>query len=692
MAQIALDIGGTFTDFVLRLPERGTSLFWKVPTSPGDPTVAVLDGLDALLRHAGVAPAAVTTVLHATTVATNAIIERKGAPTALITTEGFRDVIIMGRQKRYDTFDLYLKKPTPLVRRRDVFEVKERVRFDGQVLVPLAPLSLDAAVAAVIAGGYRSIAVALIHSYANPAHEERIAAALHARDPELAISLSSQVSPKMREYERFSTTVANAYVMPVVGRYVRDLQAGLKGRGITSDLFIMQSNAGLVPPELAGELPIRIVESGPAAGVMMCAVVGRREGSEHVITFDMGGTTAKLGAIDDGEPAVMPSFEVATVNFRPGSGLPLNVPSVELLEIGAGGGSLAGTDMGLVTVGPESAGADPGPICYGRGGARPTVTDANLVLGYLDPDYFNGGAMRLDTAAATAGIQRQIAEPLGLSAAAGAWGIHAVANSNMERAMRVVSVERGRDPRRYAMVAFGGAGPLHAARLARALGIPRVIVPVGAGVGSAVGLLAADSRIDVAMTRVLRVTADASAAIARLYTELEARAQAQLARLGSVAGVRWSRAAYMRFVGQGYERRVDLPAGDMGGDYAARVVAAFQETYRRNYGYVDREASIEGIDWTLAATVPSPAGSGGASSWAGPVAGQARLGERPAFFPEAGGFVPTPIIDRYRVASGDVILGPAIVEERECTTVILPGDSATVSAAGNLIIAIGSGD
>ena len=687
--RIAFDIGGTFTDFVLRDAGNDGMSFWKVPSTPDDPSRAVLSGLSGVLAETGVEGADVDAILHATTVATNAIIERKGPRTAFVTTRGFRDVIVMGRQKRYDTFDVYLTKPAPLVDRRDVFEVDERIDVHGETVKPVDRASVDGVVDAMADGGYESAAVAFIHAYADGRHERAVRDAIAARLPDVPVSLSSEVSPKMREFERFSTTLANAYVKPVVDRYLGRLEGALKERGIESDLFIMQSNAGLVPPELARDMPIRIVESGPAAGVMMCGVVGREEGRRDLLTFDMGGTTAKLGAIEGGEPAVMATFEVAMINCRPGSGIPLNVPAVELLEIGAGGGSVARTELGVIVVGPESAGADPGPVCYGQGGAEPTVTDANLVLGYLNPDYFNGGAMSLDRAAAEEGIRRAIAEPLDLSVGEAAWGIHAVANANMERAMRVVSVERGRDPRGYALVAFGGAGPVHATRLARSLGIPEIIVPHGAGVGSAVGLLEADNRIDAALTRVVRIRPDAAAEIAAVYEELEARVRADLARLGGAEAPKWSRYAYMRYVGQGYERKVDLPGGPIDGDYPGKVGEAFVESYLRNFGFTDPDARIEAIDWCLVATVPGDRAAPRRFEGAGEAGGSAVVGARRAWFPELDGFAECNVVDRYRLREGDAFAGPAIVEERESTTVVLPGDTVTVGPSGHMVIEVG---
>ncbi len=688
MWRIAFDIGGTFTDFVLAGP-GAPPRFLKAPTTPDDPARAVLDGFEQMLADAGLSAGDLHTVPHATTVATNAIIERKGNRAALITTAGFRDVLIIGRQKRYETYDLHMDKPPPLIPRRRIFEVTERIDADGTVETALDQASLDTAIDAVLASGAESVAVSLLHAYANPAHERAIAERLRVRAPDLPVSLSCDISPKFREYERTSTTVANAYIRPIVARYIARLEAALEALGFKNEIFIMQSAGGLVSPEIARDEPVRIVESGPAAGVLMSALVGSAAGAEHVITFDMGGTTAKLGAVDAGEPAVTPTFEVDPIRYRPGSGLPINVPAVEVLEIGAGGGSIARAEIGVIHVGPESAGADPGPICYGGGGDRPTVTDANLVLGYLNPEYFNGGRMRLDPDAARAGIERDIATPLGLGVERAAWGVHATANANMERAMRIVSIERGRDPRQYAIVAFGGAGPVHAVRLALALGAPRVIVPFAAGVGSAIGLLQAVPKIEASMTRVLTVAPCVETDIEAIYAELERRAMGDLKRLGVAGSPIWRRSGYLRYRGQGYEIRADLPDGPIGPGYATAVQDAFHESYERNYGYRDNDAAIEAVDWHLTASLPGD----GASldlGWRPPATGDASPALRPVWFPETDGFAETAIHDRAALCVGGRIEGPAIIEESESTIVVPPGAWAGVSPQGHVIIETGA--
>jgi N-methylhydantoinase A len=686
MIRVAFDIGGTFTDFILHDSASGATLSLKVPTTQRDPSKAVIAGLQQLLQTAGVRGEQVSMVLHATTVATNAVLERKGAETGLITTDGFRDVLIIGRQKRYETYDLYIDKPEPLVRRRHIAEVVERVGADGSVVTPLDEKSIDRAIDAMVASGRETVAVSLLHAYARPEHEQRVRARIAQRAPQISVSLSSEVSAKLREYERTSTTVTNAYVRPLVDRYLRNLEDGLRERGFSKRLFVMQSSGGLMSPALAREFPVRIIESGPAAGVLMSAIVGKAEGRPDVITFDMGGTTAKLGAVDGGAPAIMPSFEVDLVRYKKGSGLPLSVPAVEMVEIGAGGGSIARTDKGMIAVGPDSSGAEPGPMCYRLGGSEPTVTDANVVLGYISPAWFNAGTMDLDAGAAADGIKRKIAEPLGLSAEQAAWGIHLVATSNMENALRLVSIERGRDPRRYAMVAFGGAGPLHAARMARSIGIPTVIVPYGAGVGSAIGLLDAEPRLDATATKVMRLTAESAGEIAAIYRTLETQVRSDMERNGQTGEVRWSRYAQMRYAGQGFEVNVDLPDGPIDQGYAGRAMQAFKDAYMRKNRFLDAEGAIEAVDWTLVGTIlfkEAHAGLGKMAEGATP-----RSGTRRAWFPETGGYTDTPVIDRRTLAARGRITGPAIIEDPDSTAVILPGDVARISQAGNIIIDI----
>jgi N-methylhydantoinase A len=688
MIHISFDIGGTFTDFAVRDPRDGTVRVWKVPTTTSAPEKAVIESLTRLKEKSELDTDAVSAVFHATTIATNALLERKGSRVALVVTKGFRDILLIGRQKRYDTNDMYMDKLAPLVRRSDTYEIEERMAADGSVVLAIDECAARKLVNRIANEQYDAVAIALLHSYVNPAHERRLGAIFAEELSGTLISLSSDVSPKFREYERTSTTVANAYVAPIVNAYLASLGDSLTRLGIGAKLSIMQSNGGLVTSEVACSYPIRIVESGPAAGVLMCAEIGREEGIGDVITFDMGGTTAKLGAIDRGVPAISPTFEVDTVNFKKGSGLPLNISGIELLEIGAGGGSVARTKMGLITVGPDSAGAEPGPICYGRGGKNVTITDANLVLGYLNPDYFNGGAMHLSAGASDA-IECQIGRPLGLSIEKAAWGIHCIANANMERAMRVVSIEKGRDPRKYALVAFGGAGPLHAARIARSLEIPKVIVPRGAGVGSALGLLVAKPKIDVALTRVLRLEPDVDSAIADVFNQLEELARLRVASLRESGTLVIERSASIHYVGQGYELRVDLPAGPITVGYEASVRNAFSAAYKREYGYFEPDIAIEVTEWCVTATIDRGHPSFSMKFEKMSLAKDPVVGERAAYFSEAGGMTPTKVVNRYALMAGHRIAGPALVEERESTTVVLPGDTIAISPSGNLIIEIG---
>ena len=687
MIRVAFDIGGTFTDFVLQDTSKGFAYFLKVPSTPSNPGDAVLAGLEKLLDDAQLAANSVDTLLHATTIATNAILERKGAATGLITTQGFRDILIIGRQKRYETYDLHINKPEPLVQRRNITEVAERTDYDGSISTPLDITSLDKAVAKMLSSNLEAIAISLIHSYANPKHEKVIRDRILEKEPNLSVSISSEISPKFREYERTNTTVANAYVRPIVDRYIAALETTLAERNFKNDLFVMQSSGGLVSAKIARDYPIRIIESGPAAGVLMGGIVGKSIGERHVITFDMGGTTAKLGAVDDDTPAITPTFEVGHIRYKKGSGLPINVPAVELLEIGAGGGSIAKIELGMIAIGPESAGADPGPICYGKGGTQPTITDANAVLGYISGDWFNAGEMQLDIKAARSGIFENIAKPLGLTLEQAAWGIHMVATNNMENALRIVSVERGRDPRTYAMVAFGGAGPLHASRLARGIGIPKVVIPAGAGVGSAIGLLEAEPRIDVSTTRVLKISPEVSSTIQSIFNSLEKRANEDMERLAVSGVTKWSRYAYMRYVGQGFEVMVHLPSDKIDEKYAESIISAFNSAYLKKHKFLDKDAVIEAVDWSLVATIQEKRTK--TSIYNSLLSGKPReKTSRQVFFPEVGGFVQTTIIDRRSLSAHDTVTGPAVIEDPDSTTVILPDDKATIHERGHLVIEV----
>ena len=680
--RVGFDVGGTFTDFVLQAPTGELTTGKRLTTYP-DPSAACLAGLDELMQRAGLTWPDLAQAVHGTTLGSNVVIERKARGVGLLTTRGFRDVLLIGRQKRYQVYDLQIDKPVPLVPRRLIGEVTERVLADGSVRTPLDEVDARQALRTLAARGVTTLAVCLLHAYLNPAHERRLAALAAEEAPGMTVTLSHEVSPTFREYERTSTTVVNAYVLTAVRAYLRGLAAALRARGYRGRLFVMQSAGGVATAEAMERYPVRMIESGPAAGALMAAAYGELNGHRDLVAFDMGGTTAKLTLIEDGRPHTTTAFELHRVDNAPGSGLPMNIQAIDLVEIGAGGGSIATARRGVIAVGPESAGSTPGPVCYDRGGVEPTVTDANLTLGYLNPDDFAGGALRLSPGAAARAIEERVARPLGLSLEQAAWGIHAIVTTNMELATRVVSIERGRDPRRLTLVAFGGSGPVHGCRLARALGIPRVILPAAAGVTAAIGLLAAEIRFDVARTFVSRLDTVDPTRVTTMYDEMAAQA-AGVVRDASVAGaVTLARSVDARYLGQGYELSVAVPPGALDAAALGRVRATFDEVYAARYGYASPAEPVEVVTWKLAAV-------GGASRVALAKAASGRdggpRGRRRAYFPEAGGYIDCPVYDRYALAAGRQLAGPAIVEERESTTVLPPGTVATVDEYATLLV------
>ena len=680
--RVGFDVGGTFTDFVLQSPSGELSTGKRLTTYP-DPSEACLAGLDALLAQGGVPWSDVAQAVHGTTLGSNVVIERKARGVGLLTTRGFRDVLIIGREKRYQVYDLQIEKPASLIPRRLIGEVTERVLADGTVRTPLEEADARRSIRALAARGVTTLAVCLLHAYLNPAHERRLAALVAEEAPHVTVTLSHEVSPTFREYERTSTTVVNAYVMSIVREYLRGLATAMGRRGYRGRLFVMQSSGGIATAEAMQRYPVRMIESGPAAGALMAAVYGELTGHRELIAFDMGGTTAKLALIENGRPATTTAFELHRVNNAPGSGLPMNIQAIDLVEIGAGGGSIAQARLGVIAVGPESAASTPGPVCYGRGGMDPTVTDADVVLGYINPDYFAGGSIKLQAGAAARAIEERVARPLGLSLEDAAWGIHAIVNTNMELATRVVSIERGRDPRDLTLVAFGGSGPVHGCRLAQALGIPRIVLPASAGVTAAIGLLAAEVRFDVARTYVRRLDAVDGAALDAMYDEMSAQAIAVVQESAVAGDVMVARSADARYVGQGYEVTVPIPRGRLDAAALARVQASFHEVYAARYGYANPAEPVEVVTWKLSAVGGSPRialAKSGASS-----ADVRRKATRRAYFPEARGYTDTPVYDRYELAAGTSLTGPAIVEERESTTVLPPRVTATVDEYANLI-------
>ena len=692
-ARLGVDIGGTFTDLVVIDEATGTTRVGKVLTTSKDPAHGVEQGIASLLDDARIPAGAVRAVVHGTTLATNALIERKGARTALLTTEGFRDALEIGHEGRYDMYDLFIDPPAPLVPRRLRREVRERLLADGSVLRALDEDGARRVIAELAAEGVEALAICLLHAYVNPLHERRLAALVREVAPQMAVACAWEVVPEIREYERASTTTANVYVAPLMARYLEDLERRLAEHEIPGQLYIMQSSGGIALPPLARRLPVRLVESGPAAGALAAAQAARERGEPKLLSFDMGGTTAKACVIDDGAPLVGREFEVARADrFKKGSGLPIRVPVIEMIEIGAGGGSIARVDrMGLLKVGPDSAGADPGPACYNLGGRLPTVTDADLLLGYLDAEFFLGGRMRLDRDAARRAINEHVARPLGLDVTQAAWGVHRVVNENMAAAARIHGIERGKDLRAYPLFAFGGAGPVHCWQVARVLRVPRILLPFGAGAMSAYGLLAAPLAFDFVRTGRQRLDGADWAEINRLFAEMEDEGQALLARAGVAAGeVRVSRVAEMRYVGQGHEVEAAVPLRALSAESLPEITASFEAAYRALYHRLPQGVAIEALNWRVQVSGPEPriAATRRAAADRASAVSVAIKGTRTAYFAESDGFVETPVYDRYALAAGMTLAGPAIVEERESTAVIGPGGRARVDDGLALVVEV----
>jgi N-methylhydantoinase A len=685
MIRVGFDVGGTFTDFVLHSEDGQLRTAKRLTTYP-DPSEACLAGLDALMSEAGLAWGDLGQAVHGTTLGSNIIIERKGRGIALVTTEGFRDILVIGREKRYSLYDLQIEKPEPLIDRSMSFEVPERILADGSIEQPLDEEKARALIRSMAARGVASVAVCFLHSYANPQHERRFAELVRAEAPGIAVSLSSEVSPRFREYERASTTVVNAYLVPSVSDYVKRMIAELGDRGYTRQLFIMQSSGGVATAETMAEHPVRMIESGPAAGALMAARYGELTGHDHVVAFDMGGTTAKLSLITGGAPQMVSQFELHKINLQPGSGIPMTVPSLDLVEIGAGGGSIARVSMGTIQVGPDSAGSVPGPVCYGRGGVEPTVSDANLMLGYLSPEMFAGGTIALDAEGAADAIRRRIAEPLGISVPEASWGIHRLVNLNMELATRVVSIERGYDPRNLALVATGGSGPAHACRLANVLGIRTIVIPAAAGVASAIGLLSADVKFDQVRTFFSHLETVDLARVMSMFDEMEKEVAAVILETSGEAPSRIERVVDLRYVGQGYEVPVPVPLGELTPEDMKAVRVAFEREYEQRYGFTSPDQAVEATSWKVTAFGPASRLELPRADRTVERVADALREVRPAYFPEQGGYVETPAYDRYRLFPGAEVLGPAIIEERESTTVIPPDMAAVCDDYGNVLV------
>lgn len=685
--KLGIDIGGTFTDLVLLDEASGALQFAKTSTTPDDPTNGIVRGVESVLDRAGVGPASVTTVVHGTTLVTNAVIERTGARTGLLTTAGFEDVLEIGRELRYDIYDLFLERPDPLVPRRLRLGVEERIAADGSVVTPLNRDQLASAAERLVSDGVESVAVCYLHAFANPEHERATVDFLREHYPDLTVSCSSAVMPQIREYERASATVMNAYVQPLTTTYLARLEDRLAEVGVSGVLQVMLSSGRLTTVEGAQATPIHLLESGPAGGTRAGVFWGQKRDDDNVLCFDMGGTTAKASLVHNCQPKITNEFEAARKQrFKKGSGLPVRIPTVDMIEIGAGGGSLAQVnDLGLLEVGPASAGSDPGPACYGRGGAQPTVTDADLVLGYLNPDTFLGGEMALDPDAARHALRTHVADPLDISVEAAALGIHRVVNENMANAAREHVLEKGQDPRRYTLMAYGGAGPVHASRVARLLGTQTVVVPVGAGVTSALGFLTTPVATERTQSQVRRLNQMDWDTVRDTLERLEAEGRAFVRRADvSTEDIVVERRADMRYSGQGHEITVPLPEGRLSADDVPAVVDNFETAYEERYGRLVDDVAIESVTWRVLVKEPTRTQPLLPPSRDPRV--DAQKGRRSVRFPERDAAVDCPIYDRYALAPGTEIYGPAIVEERESTVVAGPHSIAHVDSSRNLVL------
>jgi len=695
--RIGVDIGGTFTDGTLVDSATGEVTTSKVLSTPSQPAQGFISAVEKLLEiNDSVTPGAVEHVVHATTVATNAIIEGKTAKTAFVTTEGFRDMLEIARQIRPSLYDLQFEKPAPLVPRQLCFEVPERLDAKGQVVTALNEQALAIVVDQIAASDVEAVAVCLLHSYRNPDHERRVRDAITAKLPNVIISISSDVVPEFREYLRASTTVINSSVAPIVSTYLKSISEKLFAAGVTSELLVMQSSGGVYPAEAASENPVFMVESGPAAGAVAAASLGTALGHPNVISFDMGGTTAKASLIRNGKPNITKDYSVGgaaqsgTGAFGGASGYPIRTPVVDLVEIGAGGGSIAWVDSGgALRVGPHSAGADPGPVCYGLGGEQPTITDANLVLGRLDPNYFAGGEMSLNLEAATESIRKQCAEPLGLSVEEAAHGIVEIANTAMVNALRLVSVQRGHDPRDFMLVGFGGAGPAHAVRLAEQAGIPRVLIPLGPGTASALGLLVTDVRMEGSATLIVRSDEIELSVIANEFDRLEnAGREAHQVAASASGAPEFERAIEMRYWGQSFELSVPAPErASIDQVWMDELIESFHDAHETAYGFraIDEPVELVNLRLTTIGKIARPQMR--KLDNVGTNASVASKGNRSVYFAENSGGkgkLSTPVFDRSKLPAGAVFSGPAIIEEPDCTTVIHPEWTVTVDEFGNL--------
>lgn len=686
--RLGVDIGGTFTDFVLINEETGENRIGKNLTTPEDPSEGVITGLTNLIEEEKIDPHQISTIVHGTTLVTNALIERKGSKTGLLTTEGFRDALEIANQYRFDPYDVYLEKPEPLVPRNLRFTLDERVLADGTVSKPLDRGELEERVRKFQKMGVEAIAICFMNSFINGVHEKEALRIINEIAPEMYVSISSEVIPEIREYERTSTTVANVFVKATVERYLQKVTQRLQELGFEGNFFMMLSNGGICTVETACEFPVRILESGPAAGALAAAMYGEKGSFPNVLSFDMGGTTAKSCIIENNTPLKVNEFEVARVyRFKKGSGLPIKASVIEMIEIGAGGGSMAYIDkFGLLKVGPHSAGSNPGPVSYGLGGTEPTVTDADLMLGYLDPNFFLGGKMKLDKDAAYKAMKEKIADPLGIDPIEAAWGIHKVVNENMSNAARIHAIEYGKDLAQFPLFAFGGAGPVHAYNVARNLGVDAVALPLGAGTTSALGLLCAPLAFDYVRSYYGRLDSLDWQEVNRFFDEMIKEGKELLIKAGlKEEDIIVSRSCDMRYVGQGHEANVFLPEGELHEGRIEELEAVFEKTYQELYHQSGPDMPLEALTWRVSLSGPKPQIP--LESFKKDDYEKALKGEREVYFDEQGGFIKTPVYDRYLLGFGFQTQGPAVFEEHESTVVVgIEAKDIKIDEQNNLIV------
>jgi N-methylhydantoinase A len=688
--RLGVDIGGTFTDLVLE-SSNGVQASTKVLTTYDTPEDAIITGLQTVCKQVTIQPDKISQIIHGTTLATNALIERRGAKTALITTQGFRDVIEMRTESRFEQYDLNLTLPTPLLTRDHRYVVNERMDANGKILIPLQKAEIDALAERLVQFGYDSIAVGLLHSYANDSHEKMIGRALADRLPDVMISLSSEVSPQMREYERFNTTIANAYIKPLMKSYLSRLKGRLAKEGAYCPVFLMHSGGGIISLENAAEFPVRLVESGPAGGAVFAAHIAASHGLDRALSFDMGGTTAKICLVKDHTPKTARTFEVArTYRFKKGSGMPISIPVIDMVEIGAGGGSLAHVDsLRQIRVGPESAGSQPGPACYGRGGTAPTVTDSDLILGKLDPNGFAGGSIPLYTERATQALDIHIGSKLDMEAVEAAWGVAEMVDENMANAARVHAVENGEDLSEYTMIAFGGAAPLHAARLCEKLGIRRCLIPQGAGVGSAIGFLRAPFSFEANNSVFMQLSSFDPVRVKQLFADMEKEASAFVRSCDQDANIKTEYKVYMRYAGQGWEIPVPLTVQHITKPDTADYKACFEREYEQLFARTVAGMEIEITVWSVNAYTEPPE--------VRPVQQQGHqrtletTNTRPLFDPALSTFVNATVAQRDAVKDTTQIIGPAMLTEDE-TTIIVPSSRDAVACGDGTIVVFAKQD